>query len=107
MIEWMIPICLFWVLAAVFFGGMYDADDGSAGRQALGLLLLFGVYVGIYAVLRMALGGLGGENAFLSTVFRLVVPAAIPTMLLGRLGKLIFKLVGVTISRHVFSADAH
>ena len=107
LIDWLFAICIFWLVAAVFFGGIYDAETGSPGRQALGLLLNFVVFLGIFLVLRLALGGLGGESAFMSTVWGLVVPTALPTMLLGRIGNVVFKLVGVTMTRKIFSADAH
>ncbi|MDE2945143.1 MAG: hypothetical protein OXT63_13205 [Gemmatimonadota bacterium] len=107
MIDWLLAICIFWLVAAVFFGGIYDAETGSPGRQVLGLLLNFAVFLGIFAVLRLALGGLGGESTFLRTVWGTVVPTAVPTMLLGRIGKVVFKLAGVTMTRKVFSADAH
>ena len=107
MIDWLFPICGFWIVAAVFFGGLYDAETGSAGRQVFGLLLNFAVFLGIFAVLRLALGVLAGESAFLRTVLGTILPTAIPTMLLGRIGKLVFGLVGVTMARRVFSADAH
>ncbi|MCY3599208.1 MAG: hypothetical protein OXN85_04455 [Gemmatimonadetes bacterium] len=107
MIDWLFAICIFWLVAAIFFGGIYDAETGSPGRQALGLLLNFVVFLGIFAVLRFAVGGLGGESGFLSTVWGTVVPAALPTMLLGRIGNVVFKLAGVTMTRKVFSADAH
>lgn len=107
MIDWLIATCVFWLMGAVFFGGLYDAETGSAGRQVLGLLLNFAVFMGIFALLRFALVGLGGESGFLRTVWGLVLPTAIPTMLLGRIGKLVFRLVGVTMARKVFSADAH
>lgn len=107
MIDWIIATCIFWIVAAVFFGGMYDAETGSAGRQLLGLLLNFGVFLGVFALLRLVLGGLAGDSAFFTTVWGLVVPIGLPTMLLGRIGKLVFGLVGVTMARKVFSADAH
>ena len=107
MIDWRSATSIFWSVAAGFFGGIYDAETGSAGRQALGLLLNLVVFLGIFSVLRLALGGLGGESAFMSIVWGLVVPAALPTMLLGRIGNVVFKLVGVTMTRKVFSADAH
>ena len=107
LIDWLYATCIFWLVAAVFFGGIYDAETGSPGRQALGLLLNFVVFLGIFSVLRLALGGLGGEGAFMSTVLGLVVPAALPTMLLGRIGNVVFRLVGVRMTRKVFSADAH
>ncbi|WP_420614539.1 hypothetical protein [Candidatus Palauibacter sp.] len=105
--DWLFAICIFWLVAAVFFGGLYDAETGSPGRQVLGLLLNFVVFLGIFAVLRLALGGLGGESGFLRTVWGTVVPTALPTMLLGRIGNMVFKLAGVTMTRKVFSADAH
>ncbi|MCY3699784.1 MAG: hypothetical protein OXH46_09130 [Gemmatimonadetes bacterium] len=107
MIDWLYATCIFWIVAAVFFGGIYDAETGSPGRQALGLLLNLAVFLGIFSVLRLALGGLGGESAFMNLVWGLAVPAALPTMLLGRIGNVVFRLVGVTMTRKVFSADAH
>ncbi|WP_420634117.1 hypothetical protein [Candidatus Palauibacter sp.] len=107
MIDWLIATCIFWIVAAVFFGGIYDAETGSAGRQALGLVLNFAVFLGIFAGLRLALGGLGGDSAFLGTVWGLAVPIGIPTILIGRIGNIVFGLVGVTMARKVFSADAH
>ena len=107
LIDWLFATCIFWLVAAVFFGGIYDAETGSPGRQALGLLLNFVVFLGIFTVLRLAFGGLGGDSGFLRTVWGVVVPAALPTMLLGRIGKVVFQLAGVTITRKVFSADAH
>ncbi|WP_423924546.1 hypothetical protein [Candidatus Palauibacter sp.] len=110
MIHWLIAICVFWLVSAVFFGGVYDAETGSAGRQALGLLLNFTVFLGIFALLRFALVGLfglGGESGFLNTVWDTILPTAIPTMLLGRIGRFVFGLVGVTMARKVFSTDMH
>ncbi|MDE2661537.1 MAG: hypothetical protein OXI39_00830 [Gemmatimonadota bacterium] len=105
--DWLYATCIFWIVAAIFFGGIYDAETGSPGRQALGLVLNLAVFLGIFSVLRLALGGLGGESAFMNLVWGLAVPAAVPTMLLGRIGNVVFKLVGVTMTRKVFSADAH
>ena len=105
--DWLYATCIFWIVAAIFFGGIYDAETGSPGRQALGLVLNLAVFLGIFSVLRLALGGLGGESAFMNLAWGLAVPAAVPTMLLGRIGNVVFKLVGVTMTRKVFSADAH
>ncbi len=101
MAEWLIPISMFWMMGAVFFGGLYDAEGGSAGRQALGLLLTFAAYLAIFAGLRLALGG------FVGPLIGLVIATAIPAMFVGRLGKIVFKLVGVRLIRVVFGAEAH
>lgn len=102
MVEWLVPIGLFWIMAAIFFGGLYDAEEGSSGgRQFLGLLLLFAVYLGIFGVLRMALG------EFMGPLGRIIIPTALPTMLLGRIGKIVFRIVGVRMNHAPFGADAH
>ncbi|MCG8467009.1 MAG: hypothetical protein MJB57_02225 [Gemmatimonadetes bacterium] len=101
MVEWLIPISLYWVIASVFFGGMYDAENGSGGQQLLGLLLCFVVYLLLFWVLRLALGG------FMGPLGRVILPVAIPTMFLGRYGQIVFKLVGVNMKRVIFGADAH
>lgn len=107
LIDWLFAICIFWLMAAIFFGGIYDAESGSPGRQALGLVLNFAAFLAIFAGLRLALGGLGGDSVFLSTVLGTIVPTALPSMLLGRIGNLVFGLVGVRMTRKVFSAEAH
>ncbi len=101
MIDWIVPISLFWLMAAVFFGGLYDAEEGTSARQALGLLLTFAAYLGLFAVLRLVLGG------FMGPLGRVILPTVIPTMALGRLGKIVFKLVGVRLTRIPFGAGAH
>ncbi len=100
MIEWLIPIGVFWVIAAVQFGGLLDAENGSGPRQLLGLLATLAIYVGLVAVLRLALGGLG-------LVGRVILPTALPLLVLGWLGRVGFRLVGVRLKRARFSAEAH
>lgn len=101
MIEWLIPAGLFWVVGAVFFGGLYDAETGSGWQQFVGLLLTFVLYMAIFAVLRLALAGP------LGLLGRLILPAAIPTIFLGRMGQLVFRVLGVRLVRTPFGADAH
>ncbi len=107
MIDWLVPICSFWLMSAIFLGGVYDAEGGSAIRQAMGLLMTFAAYMLLFAALRLVLGGLGGESSFLGAVFGVVVPAGIPAMLLGRISKVVFRLAGVRIARKVYSSDMH
>ena len=108
LMDWLYATGVFWLVAAVFFGGIYDAETGSSGRQALGIVLTYVVFLGIFTLLRWVFGGLGmGGEGFPGMVWGLVVPAALPTMLIGRIGNMVFKLVGVTMTRRVFSADAH
>lgn len=100
MIQWLIPIGLFWVIAAVQFGGLLDAKSGSGLQQVLGLLVTYAIYLGIVTLLRLALGGLG-------TLGLVILPTALPLLALGWLGRLGFRLVGVRIEPARFSAEAH
>jgi len=100
MIQWLIPAGVFWVIAAVQFGGLLDAENGSGFQQALGLVVTFAIYMGIVAALRLALGGLG-------TLGLVVLPTGLPLLALGWLGRLGFRLVGVRLVSARFSADAH
>ncbi len=101
MIEWLLPIGLFWVIASIFFGGLIDAENGSGARQFLGLLACFALYLAVFWVLRAVLG------SSLGILGRVILPVAIPSLLLGRLGRVAFLLVGVKIKPAVFGADAH
>lgn len=101
MVDWLAPISMFWVMAAVFFGGMYDVTEGSSGRQALGLVVMFALYLGLFAVLRLALGSI------MPPLGSLILPVAIPTIFLGRMGKIVWGLLGVRIERAVFSESVH
>ena len=101
MVEWVIPISVYWVLGAVFFGGIYDAENGSGIQQVIGLLLTFAVFLLLFWVLRLALGN------FMGPLGRIILPSVIPAMLLGRIGQVVFKLVGVNMKRVMFGAEAH
>lgn len=100
MIEWLIPAGLFWVIAAVQFGGLLDVEGGSGFQQFLGLMATFILFLGAFALLRLALGGLG----ILGSV---ILPTAIPLLLLAWIGRLGFRLAGVKVRRARFSAGAH
>lgn len=96
--EWLIPICLYWVLAMVYLGaGSTDVEGGSPLRQVLGLVGAFAAYMIIWVVLRTALGGLGFfGRTILAT---LVVVLAFPLIVKG-----VYRVLGV---RMVKKASAH
>ena len=95
MLVWLVPIAVFWSLAALYVGGAaINIDGGGGGRQTLGLLLLFASYLGVYAVSGMVLAGVAGA-AFGVIVFPLLI-ASIAMPLLTRVT---FKIVGVSVSR--------
>lgn len=100
MIEWLIPIGLFWVIAAVQFGGLIDAEGGSGIQQLLGLIFTFAVFLAAFYGLRLALGGIG-------VLGRVILPNVLPLLALGWIARVAFRLVGVKIVSSRFGADAH
>jgi hypothetical protein len=100
MIEWIVPIGLFWVIASVQFGGLIDAENGSGARQLLGLLVTFAAYLVISRVLHLAFGGL-------PFLLRLGLSTALPLLALGWIARGAFRVVGVRIVSSRFGAGAH
>jgi len=98
--DWLLPIGLFWVVAAVQFGGLIDAENGSGLQQFAGLMLTLVVFLALAYGLRLVLGGLG-------TLGTLVLPTVLPLLVLGWLARITFRLVGVRIVSSRFGADAH
>lgn len=94
MVPWLVPIALFWPLAALYLGGAAITMEGGGGvRQASGLLLHFVSYLGIYALLRAGLSGLIGP-----VLGGVVVPIVLTSILLPVLAKLAFGIAGVRLS---------
>ena len=100
MIEWILPIGLFWVIASVQFGGLIDAENGSGFQQFLGLILTFAVFLAAIWVLHLALGGL-------PWLPRAILTNGIPLLALGWIGRIAFRVVGVRIVAARFGADVH
>ena len=93
MLVWLLPIALFWLLAALYLGAApISMEGGGAMQQLIGLLLYYAVYLGVYAGLRAVLLAPFGE-VFGGIVFPLVVASALTPIM----GKLSFRAVGVRI----------
>lgn len=94
MLAWLVPISLFWVMAALYLGGMNIRIEGGGGlKQLLGLFVTFALFLVVYGLLRMALGGPLG--AVLGGV---VLPALLSVLLLPLTARLGFRVAGVRIS---------
>lgn len=101
MAEWLVPISTFWILAAVYLGGADIRIRGGNGpRQMLGLLLTFAGFLGVWAILRMLIGGF--LNVPLTVAVALIGAAA----LLPLVSKLTFMIVGVRITGGGHGASA-
>ena len=95
MLAWLVPIAVFWSLAALYLGGAaINIEGGGGGRQTLGLLLLFASYLGVYTICGLALTSVAGA-AFGGIVF----PVLIASISIPLLTRVMFKLVGVSVSR--------
>ena len=95
MLAWLVPIAVFWSLAALYLGGAaINIEGGGGGRQTSGLLLLFASYLGVYTICGLALTGVAG-TAFGGIVF----PVLIASISIPLLTRVMFKLVGVSVSR--------
>ncbi len=70
--EWLVPICLFWTLAALYLGGFpVEVVGGNGFRQVMGVIDSYVLFILVWALLRAVLGGLGG----------LLWTAVVPTIL--------------------------
>jgi len=94
MLIWLIPIALFWTMAALYLGGMaVDVEGGSGFRQVLGLVLTFVVFVVVWGVLHTALRGMG------AVIFGIVVPTLLTVLALPIAARIGFRIVGVRVHR--------
>ncbi len=72
--EWLLPICLFWILAALYWGGFpVEVVGGNGFRQVMGVIDSYVLFILVWALLRAVLGGLGG----------LLWTAVVPTILVS------------------------
>lgn len=98
MLEWLIPISVFWLAAALYLGGMdVEVEGGSGFQQLLGLLVTFALFLAVWAGLRIPLGG------FIGVLGRVVLPTLISVSILPLISRVAFRLVGVRV--HAATGD--
>lgn len=92
--EWLIPLCISPVAAAVYLGGMHnDVQGGSGFRQVLGLVVFVGLLCVTWGVLRVVLGGMGG------IVGGLILPTVLTLLAVPLAARGAFAIVGAKIVR--------
>ena len=92
MLEWLIPLSLFWMAAALLLGGGHTELEGGSGlQQTLGVIGTFVLFHVVWGVLNAVLGpgAMGG----------LVISTVITLLLLPMLSWLAFRIVGVRLVR--------
>lgn len=99
--PWLIPFCLFFVLAAVFLGGTTLRIEGGGGpRQVLGLLLSLVLYMVVWSVLRLAL------QQLMPSAWHLVPSTVLGAGLLPAEVWLAYRILGVRLARGA-AQEAH
>ncbi len=94
MLDWLIPISLFWTLIAVYIGGCpVHVEGGSGTRQVLGLVGTFALYLVVWGLLHAVLGGTG-------LVTRVAVPTVVCVLALPLFTAVGFRVMGVRVRLH-------
>lgn len=94
MIHWLIPVSMFWLIAALYLGGFDLEIEGGGGlRQFLGLILSFVIFVAVYRLLGMILGSIG------LVLGGIVLPVILSVALLPLTTRLGFLPMGVKIRK--------
>lgn len=88
MLDWLVPICAFFGACALYLGGMADVHGGSGGRQVLGLVLTFILFLAGWYVLRLVTGG------FFGVFGQFVIPTLLAMALMPLWSRLGFRIVG-------------
>ena len=87
MLEWLLAGTLFWVAAALYFGGLQARRAGWYGfRQFIGLLLTYAIFLVVWAVLHKVLGEHTAKGLLLASVITallLPIEARVGFMIVG------------------------
>jgi hypothetical protein len=98
MLEWLPAICLFLLLSAIYLGGTrMDVSGGGGGRQVLGLIITFALYLIVWKVLHIGTASMG-------PVVGQLVPLVVAILLIPVLSRIGFRIVGAKL---VKGAHAH
>lgn len=92
MVTWLVPVCLFWTLTALYLGGFrLDIEEASGVRHLGGLAITFVLYLAVWWGLHRVLGGV------LPSIASIVVASLVTIVLLPLLSRAGFRALGVRI----------
>ena len=98
MLDWLVAVILFWVVAALYFGGLQrDVEGGTGFRQFVGLLLTYAIFMVVWGALYKTVG--------VETAKGVLIASAVAVVLLPIEVRLGFLLVGAHVRKG--SATAH
>ncbi len=92
MVEWLVPVSLYWALAALYLGGGHVRIEGGAVRQFIGLIDTYVLYLVVWWAVRAAVRGMG-------VIPSVLIATAVASLLLPVLSKIGFRIMGVRLSR--------
>lgn len=92
MVEWLAPVCFFWILTSIYLGGTAIEIRGGGPRQLFAVFVTFALYLVTFFLIRMVARGLGP----VASVVAATVGAAFLLPILARIG---FRVLGVRLSR--------
>jgi hypothetical protein len=102
-IEWLLPLSLFFIGVALYLGGLNVAIDGGTGtRQVLGFVTTLVLYLVFWRLVRFGLGAAGLGLVPQELASTAIALASLP--LLARAG---FRVFGVRVHRGSGPAAAH
>ena len=90
--EWLLPVTLFWGIAALYFGGFQRDITGASGfRQFIGLILSYALFLAVWGVV----------HAFVlrDSLLGIVVAGAVASVAVPLEMRLGFLLVGARVRR--------
>ena len=89
---WLVPVVLFWLVAALYFGALtVEVHGGSGFRQFVGLLLTFGLFLVVWGVLRSLVGA--------DTIKGVLVASAVAVVGLPIEARVGFRVMGARVGR--------
>jgi hypothetical protein len=92
--AWLIPVSLFWSVAAVWVGGILEVKGGNGVRQILGLLVSYPLYLGLWWVVSTSLRGFAG--ALMGGV---ILPAVITSLTMPLVLGIGYRVLGMRLTR--------
>lgn len=98
MVEWLVPLGAFWIIASLFLGGSPAEIQGGGGfRQVLGLLASLGLYLLVWFGLR------AGLRAALPAPLALVLATVVAAALVPIWCRIAFRIVGLRVVGPTFA----
>ncbi len=92
MLEWLIPVSVFWTLSALYLGGAALRIEGGSVRQLIGLFVDMAMFLGVWYLGRMVF------SSVVPTLAAAFFGTLVAGLLLRPVARIAFRLVGVKLT---------